>query len=52
MVLEDPLEKEITYFSFLAWKTPWIKALIKALTVHVVAKESDMTVHTHTLCVP
>ena len=40
---EDPLEKEIaTYPSILAWEIPWTEKS-GGLTVHGVAKESDMT---------
>ena len=40
---EDPLEKEMaTYPSILAWEIPWTEKS-GGLTVHGVAKESDMT---------
>ena len=39
----DPLEKEVaTRTSILAWKIPWTEEP-GGLTVHGVAKESDMT---------
>ena len=40
---EDPLEKEMaTHSSILAWRIPWTEET-GGLTVHGVAKESDIT---------
>ena len=40
---EDPLEEEMaTYSSILAWEIPWTEKS-GGLTVHGVARESDMT---------
>ena len=41
---EDPLEKEMAiHSSILAWKIPWTEEPDRLHTVHVVAKELDMT---------
>ena len=41
---EDPLDKEMaTLSSILVWEIPWTEEPSGLHTVHVVAKESDMT---------
>ena len=46
---EDPLGEEMaTHFSILAWKNPMDRGTWWTI-VHEVAKQSDMTEHSHTL---
>jgi len=41
---EEALEKELaTYSSVLAWKIQWTEEPSRQVTVHRIAKESDMT---------